>query len=277
MKVSEALAILRSAGISAEIFGGRAAVFIGFTTLGNTGPEHAVFLHELGAGNRIASRLAELGYKRPSLIITTPALVKKVNARAIIAVENPRLAFALIVREMDLPGAPPLVYSPFDIARSAVIYPGSVIEEDAVIGENCVIGCDGLSPNWHKGQLVNTPHLGLVRVGARVRMGTGCVVQKAVVGMTVLNNDASLAHHVVIGHGARVGAGTCISSNVVVSGSASIGRQVWIGPCAAIREGISIGNNAFVGIGAVVTKDVPDNATVAGNPARIMEGAHRPW
>ena len=43
-----------------------------------------------------------------------------------------------------------------------------------------------------------------------------------------------------------------------------------IGAGATILPGISIGRNAMVGAGAVVTKSVPDNAVVVGNPARIM-------
>ena len=43
-----------------------------------------------------------------------------------------------------------------------------------------------------------------------------------------------------------------------------------IGSSATLLCGITIGENAIVGAGSVVTKDVPDNATVAGNPARIM-------
>lgn len=43
-----------------------------------------------------------------------------------------------------------------------------------------------------------------------------------------------------------------------------------IGAGAVILPGITIGKNAMVGAGAVVTKDVPDNTTVIGNPARIL-------
>ena len=38
-----------------------------------------------------------------------------------------------------------------------------------------------------------------------------------------------------------------------------------------IRQGLTIGAGAVVGMGAVVTKDVPDGVTVVGNPARILE------
>lgn len=51
----------------------------------------------------------------------------------------------------------------------------------------------------------------------------------------------------------------------------TIGNSVWIGGSATILPGVTIGNNVVVGAGAVVTKDVPDNVVVGGNPARIIK------
>ena len=56
-----------------------------------------------------------------------------------------------------------------------------------------------------------------------------------------------------------------------IVGSVKIGRQCWIGPNASIRDGITIGDNSLVGVGAVVTKSVLANHTVAGNPAKVFE------
>jgi acetyltransferase-like isoleucine patch superfamily enzyme len=50
-------------------------------------------------------------------------------------------------------------------------------------------------------------------------------------------------------------------------------RGASIGTSATILCGVTIGENAIVGAGSVVTKDVPDNATVAGVPARIINKA----
>lgn len=50
-----------------------------------------------------------------------------------------------------------------------------------------------------------------------------------------------------------------------------IKRNVWIGVNVTILPGVTIGENAVVGAGAVVTKDVPDNAVVVGNPARVIK------
>ena len=48
----------------------------------------------------------------------------------------------------------------------------------------------------------------------------------------------------------------------------TIGRDCWIGGGAIIQPGVTIGDRVIVGAGAVVTKDVPDDAIVVGNPAR---------
>lgn len=50
----------------------------------------------------------------------------------------------------------------------------------------------------------------------------------------------------------------------------TVKRGASIGSGATILSNVSIGENAIVGAGAVVTKDVPANVTVAGNPARVL-------
>ncbi|NTZ09825.1 DapH/DapD/GlmU-related protein [Burkholderia metallica] len=56
----------------------------------------------------------------------------------------------------------------------------------------------------------------------------------------------------------------------VVAKPIVIGRNVWIGAGATIIGGVTIGENAVVAAAAVVTRDVPPNTLVAGNPAKII-------
>jgi len=51
----------------------------------------------------------------------------------------------------------------------------------------------------------------------------------------------------------------------------TIGNNVWIGGRAIINPGVHIGNNVIIASGAVITKDVPDNAVVGGNPAKVIK------
>ncbi len=58
-------------------------------------------------------------------------------------------------------------------------------------------------------------------------------------------------------------------------GETRIGRKCFIGANAIIMCGVTIGNEVVVGSGAIVTKDVPSNCIVAGNPAKIIKtGIH---
>ncbi len=50
-----------------------------------------------------------------------------------------------------------------------------------------------------------------------------------------------------------------------------IGHDVWIGYNAIVKAGVTISNGAVIGAGAVVTKDVPPYAVVAGNPAKVVK------
>ena len=77
-----------------------------------------------------------------------------------------------------------------------------------------------------------------------------------------------------------VNGGTIIGNNVNISQflnigtnnrtPAIIGDNVYIGPQVSIVENVKIGSNSSIGAGAVVVKDVPQNATVAGVPAKIL-------
>lgn len=81
-------------------------------------------------------------------------------------------------------------------------------------------------------------------------------------------------------HGIHIGNETYIASGAIVfahdfsrnlHSDTYIGKQCFIGANAIIMCGVKIGNNVVVGSGAIVTKDVPSNCIVVGNPAKVIK------
>ncbi len=58
--------------------------------------------------------------------------------------------------------------------------------------------------------------------------------------------------------------------NQKLSKPVKIGKNVWIGASCTILPGVCIGDNSIIGAGSVVTKSIPKNAIVVGNPAKII-------
>lgn len=91
--------------------------------------------------------------------------------------------------------------------------------------------------------------------------------------------DVYLCHQgfgIVINPKAKIGAGTYIQHGVTIGinettmQAPSIGCNVRIGARAVIIGGIHVGDNAVIGAGAVVVKDVDENTTVVGVPAKVI-------
>jgi acetyltransferase-like isoleucine patch superfamily enzyme len=80
--------------------------------------------------------------------------------------------------------------------------------------------------------------------------------------------------------GVHIGEGTYVAFGAVILAhdmsrllhcDTYIGTNCFVGANAIILPGVKVGNSCIIGAGAVVTKDVPDNCLVAGNPAKVVK------
>lgn len=125
-------------------------------------------------------------------------------------------------------------------------------------------------------------------IGDRTKIGTFVEIQKG----AKIGKDCKISSHTFICEGVTIEDRVFVSHNVTFindkypratnpDGSIQT-EEDWvciptlvkegasIGSSATILCGVTIGKNAIVGAGAVVTKDVPDNTTVAGVPAKVI-------
>ncbi|HEY1709163.1 MAG TPA: acetyltransferase [Rhizomicrobium sp.] len=110
-------------------------------------------------------------------------------------------------------------------------------------------------------------------VSSRAAIGAGsflaalCMIGvNAVVGrFCIVNTGATIDHDNVLADGVN------ISPGVHFAGGVRCGEDAFVGVGASVAPGIRIGSGATVGAGAVVIRDVPDGATVVGNPARVLQ------
>ena len=109
--------------------------------------------------------------------------------------------------------------------------------------------------------------------GAVIMMGAVINIGSVIGKGTMIDMGAVLGGRATVGNHCHIGAGAVLAG-VVEPASATpviIEDNVMVGANAVVIEGIHVGRNAVVAAGAVVVEDVPENAVVAGCPARIIK------
>lgn len=152
------------------------------------------------------------------------------------------------------------------------LYDNVEIGKNVIIHAGCIIGADGFGfIRNEKEELENFPHLGGVVIEADVEIGANTCIDKGALGYTLVKRGAKIDNLVHIAHNVIVGKHAMVIANAMIGGSTVIEDYAWVSPSSSLRDQIRVGTRSLIGLGAVVTKNVPDGETWAGVPARPLQ------
>ncbi len=113
-----------------------------------------------------------------------------------------------------------------------------------------------------------------VKIGRNTMISLGAKID-------VRRGTIEIGNDCLITHGCKIlshdGAMRLINPGDDGAGSVVIGNNVFVGVNAIILRNVRIGDNSVIGAGAVVTEDVPPATVVAGNPARVVKELKGPF
>lgn len=165
------------------------------------------------------------------------------------------------------------------IGAHTVVHSNVVIAAGVTIGEHCVVkscavvGEEGFGfERDENGIPVRLVHLGSVKIGNWVEIGSLTTVCRGTLADTIIEDYAKIDDHVHIAHNVKVRRGAMVIACAEVSGGVEVGEFAWIGPNASVIQQVKIGARSLVGIGSNVIRNVDESATVAGNPAKVIGG-----
>lgn len=162
------------------------------------------------------------------------------------------------------------------IGENTVIWNNVVIVNRVRIGRDCfiqsgtIIGHDDYAYTEdadHRKRMIK--HYGGVVIGDDVWLGKNVCINRGTIDDTVLEDGVKIDDLCQISHNCILKEDAALAYPCSLGGSTYVGRNGYISG-AIVRNQCTIGDNAFVGMGAVVVKDVPPGETVVGNPARPL-------
>lgn len=146
------------------------------------------------------------------------------------------------------------------------------VGERSVLGANCSVGLAGFGYERDEaGQYHRFPHVGDVRIGRDVEIGSNTCIDRGSLGSTVIGDGCKIDNLVHIAHNVVLGRDVVVIANSMVGGSVQVRDGAWLAPSTSVLNQLVIGDGAVLGLGAVVLKSVAPRAVMVGNPAKYLK------
>lgn len=152
------------------------------------------------------------------------------------------------------------------------IEPNTVIGDDCIVCSGAKIGVQGFNLYDYEGVRRRLFHGGKTIIGKNVLVSCNTLVEQALYWYmtTEIGDNSKIGGNAIIGHNAQIGKDCDITSGSIIAGFVTVGDKTVVRIGVSTANGLHIGSNAHVGIGAVVVRNVRDNANMFGNPAKDL-------
>lgn len=223
------------------------------------------------------------------------------QSKVLLVVDNPKLSLIKIINRFFVEKTVP------HIDKTTVIHPNAKIGDNVSIGPNCYIGnciigdnnvihsnvciydrtkigndnvihsgaiicVDGLGCIRNAdGSLIEFPQLGGVIIGNNTYIGANTQIASGSLSDTIIENGCKINGLSFIGSNDHLHENVWITGSCMLAGSVTVGKNATIFSRVVVREWCNIGADAVIGMGSVVTKNIPAGETWVGNPARKLE------
>lgn len=151
------------------------------------------------------------------------------------------------------------------IGHNVVIHSNVKIDHCVIIGSSTVIGSEGFG-NFYDNDLnwQHIPHIGGVSIGKKVRIGSGCSIDRGTIDNTIIEDGVFIDNQVHIAHNVLIGENTAIAANVGIAGSCKIGKRNMIGGMVGITDHIITADDVIISATSTVSKDLKQPGTYTG-------------
>jgi UDP-3-O-[3-hydroxymyristoyl] glucosamine N-acyltransferase len=179
-------------------------------------------------------------------------------------------------------GAHAVIENDARIGAGTMIHPHVFVGAACEVGNDCEIhphtsiGSDGFGyAVGADGKPRKISHLGNVKIGDGVEIGSNCAIDRATLTSTHIRSGTKLDNICHIAHNCDLGENGFFTAGFMMGGSTKIGRQFVAGGCSVVTAHITLGDNVVLAGRSSVTNDVPDAGAYGGYPLQPLKEALR--
>lgn len=251
--------------------------------------------------NPAKSNKQEIAVSSKAKVLLVDDTITPIEGKTLIVVKNPKMSLAQIGNHFFVNHPTPTIHptaiidkeakighnvsiGAYSVIGKASIGDNTVIDsnvriyDDVTMGCNCyiksgaVIGGAGFGyERDNEGNRFRFPQIGSLIMGDDVEVGANTCIDRGALSDTIIGNHTKINNLCHIAHNNKIGNNVAIAGCVNVSGGNIIDDNVWIAPNSSLRGYVHIGERAYIGMSAVVVKDIPAGETWVGSPAHKLE------